>query len=476
MPGLDSLQSFKVQVKENEVYITASEEQLKNTKRVRPMTKCEGDERVFVVIGGGAAGSAAVESIRANNFKGRLVWISREKTLPVDRIRLSKAFDLDEETAQLRTAEFYSEKVDVEIHLEATVTCLEHDTKTVIYKQAGKVTTLKYDSVLVATGGSPMPLRMEGGRSDNIFTVRTLEDSMRIGEAVKSKNNAKFVVVGSNFIGMECAASLSKLTTEPVIVLSRGELPFKPFGPEIGKALLNFFSKNGVVFKPNSEPKELKTENGKVHTIVCADGTEVACDYVVAGVGVEIKSSTAFIVPIADHPLGENFIDSRSGAITVDKHLRVAPGFFAAGDIVKYPDPLFGEARIEHWAVAGSMGKCAGENMAKEKKDSGDENLTSYSTVPYFWTTNFGKGIRYTGHALSWDEIIFDKEENGFEPDTLKFAAYFVKQDRVLAVATIARDPIVSRSAELMYAKVMPTATQIKAAIKENGTADSLIL
>lgn len=472
MPGLDSLQSFEVRVAGNDVSIVATEEQLKNPKRLRHMAKSDGQEaRVFVVVGGGSAGAAAIESIRANGFKGKLVWITKESTLPVDRIRLSKAFDLTVEKVLLRSAEFYAQ-YDIDYHLGSTVTSLDHDKRELVYTKAGQETTLKYDSVLVATGGTPMPLRLEGGRSENVFTLRTLEDSQKIGAVAAANPKAKFVVVGSNFIGMECAASLSKMTSEPVVVVARGELPFKPFGPEIGKALLDFFTKNGVVFKPNAEPKELKTTDGKVHTVVCADGSEVACDYVIAGVGVEIKSSTSFIKPLASVP---DLIDAKTGAVNTDEHLRVAPGFYAAGDMINYPDPIFGKVRIEHWAVAGSMGKRAGENMTHDTA-AGGAPLVPYTTVPYFWTTNFGKGVRYAGHALTWDEVVFDMEANGLEADTLKFAAYFVKEDRVLAVATVARDPIVSRAAELLRANQMPSGTQLKAAIKEHGSTDSLIL
>ena len=475
MPGLDSLQNFEVRVAGNDVSIVATEEQLKNPKRRRPMAKCEaGNTKVFVVIGGGSAGAAAVESIRANGYNGRLVWISKENTLPVDRIRLSKAFDLTEDKVLLRSPEFYAE-YNIESLLGTTVTSLDHDKREIVYAKDGHETTLKYDSVLVATGGSPMTLRLEGGKSENVFTLRTLEDSKRIGNVAAANPKARFVVVGSNFIGMECAASLSKMTSEPVVVVARGELPFKPFGSEIGKAILDFFTKNGVVFKPNAEPKELKVTDNKVHTVVCADGSEVPCDYVICGVGVEIKSSTSFIKPIASLPADSTLIDARTGALNVDQHLRVVPGFFAAGDMINYPDPLFGTVRIEHWAVAGSMGKLAGENMAKEQADSA-KGLAPYTTFPYFWTMNFGKGVRYAGHASSWDEIIFDMEPNGLAPDTLKFAAYFVKDDRVLAVATVARDPIVSRAAELMRSRKMPSGLQLKAAIKEHGSTDSLIL
>jgi NADPH-dependent 2,4-dienoyl-CoA reductase/sulfur reductase-like enzyme len=456
-----------VRTEGDDVYIQVKEEQTQNPKRKRQMAKHDPakDSRVFVVIGGGAAGSAAVESVRASGFEGRLVWFMKEKTLPLDRIRLSKQFGLEESAAQLRTAEFYKE-FDIEAHIHTEVIGLDHNIKEVRYTHSNHTQTLKYDSVLVCTGGSPLSLRMEGSRADNVFLLRTLEDAKKIGAEAAANPKANVVVVGSNFIGMECAGTLSKMVGS-VTVLARGNVPFKPFGQEIGETFLRLFEKNGVNFRPNSEPKQLKiSEDGyRVTSVVTADGTEIPADFVVCGVGVEIKSSTAFVIG------GDNFIED-NGAFKVDQYLRAAPGFFAAGDNVVYPDPLYGEVRIEHWAVAGSMGKRAGANLVAESKDQ----LTPYNTVPYFWTLNFGKGIRYTGYATSWDEIIFDMEPNGLEVDTLKFAAFYIRKGKVAAVATVARDPLATRCAEFLKWGKMPDPETIRAAIKEKGSVNHLFL
>jgi NADPH-dependent 2,4-dienoyl-CoA reductase/sulfur reductase-like enzyme len=465
-PGLDSLQCFPLRVEGDDIFIKATDEQLKTSKRRRPMAKLDlaVDSRVFVVIGGGAAGSAAVESIRAQGFQGKLVWFMKEATLPVDRPKLSKQLSLDEFAAQLRPIDFYKDS-DIEYHLGTEVTSLDHEKKSVEYRQVDsseKPNSLVYNSVLVATGGAAVPLRLEGSRSDNVYLLRTLADSQKLGQVAAANPQAKVVVVGSNFIGMECAATLSKLVAS-VTVVARGPLPFKPFGNEIGTALLKLFEKNNVVFKPNSEPTQLKVEDGKVTSVVCADGSELPCDFLVCGVGVEIKTATSFIKA----SFSGLSIDA-AGAIKVDQHLSVAPGFYAAGDMVKYPDPIYGDVRIEHWGVAGSMGKLAGSNMTREEQHT--QPRTAYSTVPFFWTLNFGKGVRYVGHATSWDEIIFDMEPNGLEVDTLKFVAYYVKINAVVAVATVARDPMATRCAEFMKWKKMPSPEAIKEAIKEKGS------
>lgn len=95
--------------------------------------------------------------------------------------------------------------------------------------------------------------------------------------------------------------------------------------------------------------------------------------------------------------------------------------------------------------------------------------------VPFFWTAAYGKTVRYAGHALRYDEIIVDKEENGFGADSLKFAAYYSSKGKILAVATIGRDPLTAQCAELMQAGKMPNADDLKKAIAERKSTDALI-
>lgn len=95
--------------------------------------------------------------------------------------------------------------------------------------------------------------------------------------------------------------------------------------------------------------------------------------------------------------------------------------------------------------------------------------------VPFFWTAAYGKTVRYAGHALRYDEIIIDREANGFEPETLKFAAYYSHKGKILAVATLNRDPLAAQCAELMQAGRMPNADDLKKAIAENKSTDALI-
>jgi hypothetical protein len=95
------------------------------------------------------------------------------------------------------------------------------------------------------------------------------------------------------------------------------------------------------------------------------------------------------------------------------------------------------------------IGKIAALNML-------GKNVPARS-IPYFWTTQYGKSIRYCGHAIQYDDIILDGD-----PNTLSFVGYYCFKGNVVAAVSMARDPVVSTVAELMHHGKMPSAEEIR--------------
>lgn len=139
----------------------------------------------------------------------------------------------------------------------------------------------------------------------------------------------------------------------------------------------------------------------------------------------------------------------QAGNVVVDSRLRAADGLYAAGDIVSFPDSRAGgRVRIEHWRTALQQGRTAARNML-------GRNVT-FAAVPFFWTRQFDVGLLYVGHAGSWDEIIYrgDVASQGF-------LAFYVKDNRVLAVAGVNRDREMAAAEELLRLDHMPTREQL---------------
>jgi len=174
-------------------------------------------------------------------------------------------------------------------------------------------------------------------------------------------------------------------------VVSPEPVPFgKQFGPRLGSMFKELHEANGVAFRMGAQASRLDGD-GHVEAVVLEDGTRLAADLVVAGVGV--RPATSFVHGLA---LAED------GGVPVDAGMRAAAdGLYAAGDIALFP--LFEGAeptRIEHWRVAQQHARIAARNML-----GGSER---YAGVPYFWTYHYGKRFDYLGHPTEWDDVVVD--------------------------------------------------------------------
>eukprot|EP00731_Ephydatia_muelleri_P011007 Em0005g1593a len=415
-PGLDGLQTYKVFIEAENVVVKADKKSLESHKRtgICPFAPKDG-EKTFLIIGGGPAGLECAETLRREGFKG-------------------KAMSVTAESIALRAKEFYSTNgIDLRLGKEATKLNLEERKVTFADGES-----LSYDSLLLATGSKPFVLPVAGFDLQNVLVLR---EPSQANEIAREATGKRVIVIGTSFIGMEVAAFLVGKATK-VTCVSTGPTPFaKSLGTEIGGMVLKMFEEKGVEFRLSSGVKELKGTDGKFSSVVLSSGETLEGDLCVAGVGV--VPATAFL---KDSGLSM----TKMGHIIVDKHLKAAAGVYAAGDVAQFPLPLVAhDTNIGHWQVAHKHGNVAALNML------GIE--TSFDSIPFFWTVLFNKSLRYCGHALKWDEIIY----NG-SVDERKFVAYYVKDDKVLAVCSLDSDPAVAQAAELMYQSKMPSGSLLK--------------
>jgi NADPH-dependent 2,4-dienoyl-CoA reductase/sulfur reductase-like enzyme/nitrite reductase/ring-hydroxylating ferredoxin subunit len=428
-PSLDSLFSFDVRIEGENVIVRVPEE-IPDSRPPKMITRdSKADGRVLAIIGAGAAGNAAAQTLREDGFKGRIVMITSENHRPYDRPQLSKDYlegQSDDSALPLRPEEFYHD-YDIELSLGNRVKSLVVSDRTITFQDGG---TLKYDSVLMATGGVPRTLDIPGSDLEGIFTLRSWDDSSAIIRACRGIRNV--VVVGSSFIGIESAYSLSQRQLA-VTVVGPDAVPFeKPFGKEIGSLFQQLHEANGVTFKLNTTVSKFEGSQ-RVETVVLKNGERIPADAVILGVGV--KPATDFV----------REIDLLSdGSVAVNALFQAEEHVYAAGDIATFPYWYSGErVRIEHWRTAEQQGRTAAHNMAGK--------AIPFRSIPFFWTTQVGLYFRYVGHATDWDDIIVHGSVS-----SKKFVAYYAKNNRVLAVAGNDTEKEMAMIQELMRLNKMP--------------------
>jgi apoptosis-inducing factor 3 len=402
-PAVDSLPHYEVRIDHERVLLT-----------IPPLLQAEAaplpDNRTFAIVGAGAAGALAAQTLRQAGFNGRIVMLDQHNRVPYDRTVLSKYFLSGERNAEkspLQSQSFYQQH-RIERRTEQVIT-VDAAQKRI---RCADGFILTYDAALLATGATPTRPNIPGATLDNVFLLRSRQDADAL--LAQAERSQRAVVLGASFIGMEVAASLRERGLD-VTVVGKEAAPFeKQLGAQIGNAFVGLHRKRGVSFRLGQEIQAIEGDRS-VQWVALSNGERLPADLVVIGFGVS---------PVTDYLEGVTL--NPDGSVTVDATLKAADGLYAAGDIARFPyrqRPI----RVEHWRVAEQHGMVAALNMAGRR--------TLYDAVPVFWTIQYLKRLDYIGHATDWDDIVVHGDLR--KP---KFLAYYVKDGKVVAAAGLDRD------------------------------------
>jgi 3-phenylpropionate/trans-cinnamate dioxygenase ferredoxin reductase subunit len=385
------------------------------------------NQRTFVVVGAGLAGGAAVQTLRQEGYEGRLVLVGQEPHLPYERPPLSKEYlrgEQDLASLFLRDDGWYRD-ADVQAHLGTSASKLEPEDRTVIL-EGGEA--IRYDALLLATGGRPRHLDRTAGRT---MYLRTIEDADRIRSHLDEGRH--LVVVGAGFIGAEVAASARTLGKD-VTVLEAAPVPLhRALGEEMGRVYADIHRDHGVDLRTGQGVSSIEETGGGV-VVRTTGGDAIEGDAVVVGVGIEPRTELAAAAGLA--------VDN---GVVVDAACRTsAEGVFAAGDVANHDHPVFGRRlRVEHFDNALRMGAAAAKSMLGVDEP--------YDHPHWFWSDQYDLNLQYGGFAFEWDRIVI----RGSVEDR-DFVAFYLKDGVLLAALGLNRGKEVRRAMKLISARAAP--------------------
>jgi apoptosis-inducing factor 3 len=404
-PALNPVSCWRPARRDGTVFVRDKVEE-----RGPPRLASAGLPSAVVIIGGGAAGNAAAETLRNEGFGGKVIMLSADQSGPYDRPNLSKSYlagTAEEDWIPLRSLDFYAAH-DIDLRLNTRVAAIDAAGRKL---RLADRTELAFDALLLATGAEPVRLDVPGASLPHVHYLRTLADSRAI--AAKAQSARRAVVLGASFIGLEVAASLRARNVE-VDVAAPETIPMERIlGPDAGHFIRTLHETHGVTFHLGSMAQSIAPQG-----VTLNNGQRLEADLVVIGAGVRPESGLAEAAGLRIN----------RGVMVNDYLETSAPRIFAAGDIARWPDRLTGDAiRIEHFVVAERQGQTAARNIlgARER----------FAAVPFFWTEQYDVAIAYVGHAERWDMV---KIDGSLEARDCMLSYY--RGGKKLAVATIGRD------------------------------------
>jgi len=373
-----------------------------------------------VIVGASLAGINAARTLRLQGHAGSIIVVDADSERPYDRPPLSK---------QMLTGEWEPEKIllpagkedlDLEFRLGVRAKAVDLSARQIMLEGVdGTVANTAFDSLVIASGASARRLPDSAGIA-GVHVVRTLADSLSL-RAELDAGPSRVVVIGAGFIGAEVASSCRKRGIEVTLVEAM-PLPLERIlGAEMGRVCAQVHIENGVDLRLGTGVLQLETETvdgvEKVVGVALTDGTSVAAEVVVVGIGVTLN---------VDWLEGSGL--TLDDGVVCDNTLLAAPGVVAAGDIARYPSARFGRMlRVEHWETAIAGGEAAARRLLAE---ANGETPAVFDPIPWFWSDQYDRKIQLAGRPMPTDTCVVVHGST----DEFRFVALYGDGDRLTGV------------------------------------------
>lgn len=330
----------------------------------------------MVIVGAGEAGSRAARALREQGWDGPITLIGEEPHEPYERPPLSKAVIVAEGEPPL--ARTLGAAKIAELHIDflndMRVAAIDRTAHAVMLQDGRAV---PYARLLLATGARARRLTVPG--AEVALYLRNFSDALAL--RARLRPGAHLVVIGGGFIGLEIAASAVTRGCRVTLVEAAPRILMRGVPGPIAARVAARHREAGVELHEGTAIAALRDTPDGGHAVVLADGTELPCDGVIAGVGAVPDVALAAASGLAV----ENGVRADAVLRTSDSDI------FVAGDCCSYPSALYDgrRLRLEAWRNAQTQAEAAARNMLGAE--------APYDAVPWFWSDQYELVLQVAG-------------------------------------------------------------------------------
>lgn len=369
-----------------------------------------------LIVGAGHAGAQCAIMLRQLGFAGAVAMITAENDYPYERPPLSKEYlarDKAFERILIRPPSFWDERA-VAILMNRRVDAIDPAARTVATADGE---TLGYGRLVWAAGGAARRLSCGGADLAGVHGIRTRDDVDRL--ATELPTTERVVVVGGGYIGLEAAAVLAKFGKQVTVLEALDRVLARVAGETLSRFFEAEHRAHGVDVRLGVGVDSLVGERGRVAGVKLADGSLVAADMVIVGIG---------IAP-AVAPLLEAGAAGGDG-VEVDAFCRTSlPGIFAIGDCARHANAYAGGLRIRLESVQNANDQA---NVAARVIAGADG--PGYDAAPWFWSNQYDLKLQTVGVSTGFDTAV-----TRGDPATRSFSIVYLRDGRVIALDCINR-------------------------------------
>ena len=365
----------------------------------------------LVVVGAGQAAAQAIHVLRQQGYSGSITLVGEEPYPPYQRPPLSKKYfagEVARERLLLRPQSFYADK-GVVLELGRRVEEIDRGARS-LRLDDGRA--LRYDRLLLATGGRARRLAAPGAELAGVHHVRTIADIDSINAALTP--GARVVVIGGGYIGLEVAAVATQRGFKVTVLEAAERVLGRVVCEQVSAFYTDLHRAAGVEIHCGASVRGL-LGRARVESVEVADGRRFPCDVVIVGIG---------IVPNVELAAAAG-LECDNG-IRVDEFARTADSdVLAAGDCTSHPLALYSRVvRLESVPNAVHQGKVAASTLLGTP--------SAYSEIPWFWSDQYDVKLQIVGLSHGYDEVVLRGD-----PAKRAFSVYYLAGRRLLAVDAI---------------------------------------
>ena len=364
------------------------------------------------IVGAGQAGATLAVCLRSQGCDGPIRLIGDEPHPPYQRPPLSKDFmnSASGTAPLLRSERFYCEH-DIDLIPGNPVRRLDFRGRRVVLDTGHEV---PFTRLAVTTGGRPRRLPAAEG-FQGVFHLRTVDDAEAIRAALFEQ--ARIVVVGGGFIGLELAATLSGLGHRVTLLEAGSRLLGRAVAPQTAEYFRSLHRAWGVEVLLDEQPAHFAGTEGRLTSLTTTAGREIPATVAIIGIGLEPNTELCEAAGL----------DCTDG-VDVDQYMCAGPDWMvAAGDCARFPQSGgSGRVRIESVQNATDQARCAAGSLLGHRK--------AYETVPWFWSCQRDQRLQMAGAGTGADRNVVrgDPQEGAFS--VLRY-----RHDRLVAVDSVNR-------------------------------------